>query len=77
VEGYIYQPAWDFNPNENGQANKGNLFENRYFILSGSFVYQTKLGPISLVGNYYPNNFPEKSLLLSFGYTLFNKNARD
>jgi NTE family protein len=77
VEGYLYQPAWDFYPSSTGQADRGILFDARYFILSAALVYHTKLGPISLNGNYYQNNFPETSLLLNFGYTLFNKSARD
>lgn len=76
LEGYIYQPAWDLNPNDDGTTDRGLLFESRYLILSAAFVYHTKIGPISLNGNYYQNNFPETSLLLNFGYTLFNKTAR-
>lgn len=77
VEGYVFQPAYDFYPGDNGEVDKSLLFEYRSIILSGSFIYHTKLGPISLIGNYYQGNFPETSLLLNFGYTLFNKNARD
>jgi NTE family protein len=77
AEGYFYQPAWNFTPTSTGQADRGLLFDARYIILSAALVYQTRLGPISLNGNYYQNNFPETSLLLNFGYTLFNKSARD
>jgi len=77
AEAYLYQPAWTFSPTATGKADRGLLFDTNYFILSAAFVYHTKLGPISLNGNYYQNNFPETSLLLSFGYTIFNKSARD
>jgi NTE family protein len=76
VEGYIFQPSWDLYPKEDGTTDRGILFDSRYLILSTVLVYQTRLGPISLSSNYYQNNFPETSLLLSFGYTLFNKTAR-
>lgn len=77
AEAYIYQPSWDFYAGVNGQTDRGLLFDSRYLILSAAIVYHTKLGPISLNGNYYQNNSPETSLLLNFGFTLFNKNARD
>lgn len=77
AEAYIFQPAWDFYPDSDGQPDRGLLFETRYLVLTAALVYHTKLGPISLNANYYQNNFPETSLLLNFGYTLFNKSARD
>ncbi len=76
VEGYVYQPAYDLKPKDDGTTDRGVLFDTRYLILSAALVYHTKIGPISLNGNYYQNNFPETSLLLNFGYTLFNKTAR-
>lgn len=77
LEGYIYQPSFDFFPTEDGEISKSQLFDSRYLVLTAALVYYTKIGPISLNGNYYQNNYPETSLLLNFGYTIFNKNARD
>lgn len=76
LEAYIFQPAWDLSSNDDGQVLNGQLFDARYLLLNAALVYNTKIGPISLNGNYYQNNFPETSLFLSFGYTIFNKNAR-
>lgn len=77
AEGYIFQPAWDYYPTSEGLADRGELFGTRYLVLSAALVYHTKLGPISLNANYYQNNNPETTLLLNFGYTLFNKTARE
>jgi NTE family protein len=77
LEAYIFQPSWNFYAGPNGETDKGLLFDNRYLIISAAIVYHTKLGPVSLNGNYYQYLDPETSILLNFGFTIFNKNAKD
>ena len=75
LEAYIFQPAIHISPGDQAEVVESQLFEFNYFILSGAIVYQTRIGPISLNFNYYDDEFPDKSVSLNFGYTLFNNSA--
>ena len=75
VEGFMFVPAFHITSDADGQAKKGELFEEQYFILATAVVYHTRIGPVSLNFNYYKDNFPEKSFNINFGYTLTNKKA--
>jgi NTE family protein len=75
LEGYIFQPATHISAGDQGDVKESQLFEFNYFIFSAAIVYQSRIGPISLNFNYYDDNFPDKSLSLNFGYTIFNKSA--
>lgn len=75
LEAYIFQPATHLSPGSQGEVLESELFEFNYFILSAAIVYHTRIGPISLNLNYYDDNFPDKSISLNFGYTIFNKSA--
>lgn len=83
AEGYLFQPVREINRNaDNQEAQYGEYFERRYTILSGSAVYQSPVGPLSLSVNYYHDN-PDVALerqtpvtvFFNFGYILFNKRA--
>lgn len=85
AEGYLFQPVREINRNTTTQeAELGELFERRYSVLSGSAVYQSPIGPVSLSVNYYHDN-PEVALerrtpvtvFFNFGYLLFNKRTFD
>ena len=83
AEGYLFQPIREINRNSDNQmAVYGEYFERRYTIFSGSAVYQSPVGPLSLSVNYYHDN-PDVALerqtpvtvFFNFGYILFNKRA--
>lgn len=83
AEGYLFQPVREINRNADNQlAEYGEYFERRYTILSGSAVFQSPVGPLSLSVNYYHDN-PDVALerqtpvtvFFNFGYILFNKRA--
>lgn len=83
AEGYLFQPVREINRNADNQlAEYGEYFERRYTIFSGSAVFQSPVGPLSLSVNYYHDN-PDVALerqtpvtvFFNFGYILFNKRA--
>ena len=45
LEGYIFQPYEPIIRGENGEATTGNAFSERYYIASGSMIYQSLSGP--------------------------------
>ncbi|MEO7872121.1 MAG: patatin-like phospholipase family protein [Bacteroidia bacterium] len=76
VEGYIFQPFQEITENpENGTAAYTNALLKRYFVATGTFVFHTPVGPVSLGVNYFQKRDPEFSVLFHFGYILFNKKA--
>jgi len=75
LEAYIFQPATHISPGDQGEVIESQLFEFNYFILSGAIVYHTRIGPLSINFNYYDDSFPNKSVSVNFGYTIFNKSA--
>ncbi len=75
LEAYIFQPATHIIPGDQGEVKDSQLFEFNFFILSAAVVYHTRIGPISLNFNYYDDSFPDESISLNFGYTIFNKAA--
>ena len=82
AEGYIFQPYQAYIPTSEGKASLGTVLADRYAILSGTIVYETLFGPLSFSTNYYYNNpdiSPEDeapiTVLLNFGYIIFNKSA--
>ena len=76
AEGYVF--------NGFGRIVQDNLNEavydwspRQYVIGSGSLIYHSILGPISISANYYEVKDPQWSFLFNFGYILFNRSARD
>ena len=82
MEGYIFQPYRAYIQGSDGQVEFGTPFADRFAIISGVISYQTPIGPLSFSTNYYYNNpdiSPEEeapiTVLLNFGYIIFNKSA--
>jgi NTE family protein len=50
-----------------------NPFENYYLQGMGALVYQTGIGPVSFMLNYYEKENSQFYFTLNFGYILFNK----
>ena len=74
VEGYTFAPIFEELKDDDGTAyNSIQPFENFYFQGAAALVYQTGVGPISLMVNYYNNNNNTFYTTLNFGYILFNK----
>ncbi|RLD27539.1 MAG: hypothetical protein DRI54_00930 [Bacteroidetes bacterium] len=75
LEAYLFQPATHITADDQGGVKDSQLFEFHYFILSAAVVYHSRIGPISVNFNYYDDSFPNQSISLNFGYTIFNNAA--
>lgn len=82
LEGYIFQPYQAYIQGAEGQVTYGSVLADRFSILSGVISYETPVGPLSFSTNYYYNNpdiSPEEeapiTVLLNFGFIIFNKSA--
>lgn len=75
LEGFVFQPYTEILANEFNLSyyDINNAWSSRYYIASGSLVYNSPLGPISLSGNYYEARENKWSFLFNFGYLIYNK----
>lgn len=74
LEAYIFQPYKTIEENPGDlMAKYGKEFSYRSLMGSASLVYNTPFGPISFSCNYYDRTGEKFSLLLNFGYLIFNK----
>jgi NTE family protein len=71
AEGYAFKP---FGRIAAGEENGPYYYYDDIlnYIASGSLVYQSPIGPLSLCLNYYDQKEEPWSFIFSFGYTLFN-----
>ncbi len=73
LEGYAFQPFQPIREDRELKAFYGPVFPNeKYYIGSGTAVYDSPLGPISLSLNYFKGKEEPFSLLFNFGYILHN-----
>lgn len=75
IEGYVFQPYQSIKSTVLNKAEFSEVFENRYFIASGSVIYHSPLGPVSLALNYYPEDEHPFYFLFNIGYIIFNRTA--
>jgi len=75
AEGYLYQPYEELAQGEGNSTVKRREFSYRSAIASGSLVYHTPLGPVSLSFNYYDRAEQKFSVMFNIGYIIFNKSA--
>jgi NTE family protein len=53
LEGYIYQPYEPIQRGELNEAVTGTAFTERYYIGSGSLIYQSPVGPVWFNLSYF------------------------
>lgn len=75
LEGYIFQPYQKILNGEMHKAMYGKEFNDRYYMATAAFVYQSPICPISLSVSYYPGSDKEISVMFNIGYILFNNKA--
>ena len=73
IEAYIFQPIYRI-LSDNGKAYEGDLFADRFGILSASLIYHSLVGPIRATVNYFDSQSQLNSLSfqLRLGYVIFN-----
>lgn len=74
VDGFLMAPVYELSSNSMQQAVQSVLFPSLHYVLSGSFVYNTPIGPLSASLNYYDDGTPV-SFYLNIGYIIFNRPA--
>lgn len=73
IEAYIFQPIYRI-LSDNGKAYEGDLFADRFGILSASLIYHSIVGPIRATVNYFDSQsqLNPLSFQLSLGFVIFN-----
>ncbi len=74
LEGFVMAPFYELRSNSNQQVVKSDVFPALRLILSGSFVYNTPIGPLSASLNYYDDETP-LSFYVNIGFIIFNRSA--
>lgn len=75
IDGYYYQPFKSIVKNEDDTFNYSKLFKGERYILSGSTIYHTPIGPVRLTLNYFHRSEQPLIFQFSFGYILFNERS--
>jgi len=74
LEGFLMAPVYELSSDYNQQVVQSELFPSLHYILSGSFVYTTPIGPLSASVNYYDDGTPV-SFYINIGFIIFNRSA--
>ena len=73
IEGYCFQPYKELMKDENDMPYFAKAFSIIHWMGSAAVVYHTPFGPVSLSYNLYDENYKSQSILLNFGYIIFNE----
>lgn len=76
TEGYVFNPFGSIVRNQFNEAEY-DWSKQQSFIGSASLVFHSPLGPLSISANYYDKKDEPWSFVFNFGYTIFNRSARD
>jgi len=77
AETYAFQPYRRIEKNADFLAYYGSRLPRPSYLLSGTLVYHTIVGPVSLSLNYYDKQEKDLYLIFNFGFILFNKKGVD
>jgi len=73
-EGFLMAPVYELSSDNYQQVVKSQPFPSLNYMLSGSFVYNTPIGPLSASLNYYGDGTPV-SFYMNIGFIIFNRSA--
>ncbi|NPD45211.1 patatin-like phospholipase family protein [Lentimicrobium sp. S6] len=73
TEAHYYQPYQRILSNEKQEAYFETKLSSKYVVLSTAFIYDTRIGPLSLHLNYYEDSSDPWNLMFTFGYVIFNR----
>lgn len=74
-DGYYFQPFKTIVKNDDGSFGYSQLLKGERFVLSGSAIYHSPIGPVRLTLNYFHRSEQPLSFQFSFGYVLFNERS--
>ena len=77
LEGFVFQPYESLIRQADGSAITGLGFTERYYMASGSLIYQSPLGPVWFNTSYIEGLTQPWVWSLNFGYVLFNQKAQE
>ncbi|MFN6115271.1 MAG: hypothetical protein ACK46C_05250, partial [Flavobacteriales bacterium] len=73
----IYQPYEPIQRGELNEAVTGTAFTERYYIGSGSLIYQSPVGPVWFNLSYFDGLSEPWAWSLNFGYIIFNQRSQE
>lgn len=77
IEGYVFQPYKAILRDGFDQATEGSAVSKRYYIGSGSLIYQSPLGPIWFNTSYIDGLTDPWVWSINFGYVIFAQKAHE
>lgn len=77
IEAHVFQPYEPFVRGENDSVELAPAFTERYYIGSGSLIYQSPLGPVWFNLSYFDGLQEPWAWSLNFGYIIFNQKAQE
>ncbi|MCO6482079.1 MAG: patatin-like phospholipase family protein [Flavobacteriales bacterium] len=77
MEGYVFQPYRTLEREGDNLTSQGTAISSRYFIGSGSLIYQSPLGPLWFNVSYIDGLRLPWVWSLNFGYAIFSQGARE
>jgi len=75
LEGYVFQPYKTIERASGDEAESGSAISDRYFIASGSLIWQSPVGPIWFNTSYLEGLPKPWAFSLNFGYVIFARKA--
>jgi NTE family protein len=77
LEAYVFQPYEPIVRGDNNQGTTAPAFSERYYIGSGSLIYQSPIGPVWFNLSYFDQLREPWAWSLNFGYILFNQRQHE
>ncbi len=77
LEGYVFQPYEPFVRGDLDGTETAAAFTQRYYIGSGSLIYQSPIGPVWFNLSYFDGLRDPWVWSLNFGYIIFNQKAQE
>lgn len=76
AEAYVFN-GFGYIVSDDQKLARYDYSEKQFYIGSASLVFHSPLGPLSFSANYYDQKEDPWSVIINFGYILFNRSARD
>lgn len=77
LEAHVFQPYEPIVRGEDGEGVRAAAFTQRYYLGSGSLIYQSPLGPVWFNLSYFDGLKEPWAWSLNFGYIIFNQRAQE